>query len=128
MAEAEGLVPGEARLVWTYQVLADEGDEMCFQRGSLELRSEVLDRASVEVAALDGGALQHPPLVHRELIQSGTEQRLDRRWRAQDSDGFLHRPTAIGAMQGDLFGQHGQHLLEEQRIALRDFDQTMRRR
>jgi hypothetical protein len=107
------LVRRETGLVWTNQILADEGDQMCFQRGSFELWSQVQDRASMEVTALDGGALQHSPLVHWELVQPGPEERLDRRWRAQDSDRFLQRPTTSGAMQGDLFGQHGQHLLEE---------------
>jgi len=55
----------------------------------------------VEDLALDRAALEHPPLGRLQLVEAGSEQRLDRGW-----DGHL----AVG------FADDRHHLRDEERV------------
>jgi hypothetical protein len=103
MAEPERIVTGDQRSVGADELLSDE-------RGQLggELRRvgrERLDRAVMENLALHGPALEHGPLRLVELVETGREQRLQRR---------RHLDRMVARRVDD-----GGHLLHEERIAAR---------
>ena len=102
VAEAEAVLARDLRSVRPDQLLAHERGEA---RGDLRLVGrECLDGAAVEDLALDRAALEHASLGRLELVESGGEQRLQRR---RDDD------LALG-----LVG-HRDHLLDEERVAAR---------
>ena len=69
----------------------------------------------MEQPTLDRGALQHRALPRLEAIDPGREERLDRRRHA------LVRRLGI-------VGEHREHLLDEQRIALGGVDDPIAKR
>ena len=65
---------------------------------------ELGDAADVEDLTFDRRAREHPALVGLEPVEPGGEQRLDRR---------RHRDLRLDVL---AVGEHGEHLLEEERI------------
>ena len=72
-------------------------------------------RAAVEQPAFDRSALEHRPLVRLEPVDAGREQRLDRR-----RHGVV---CGVG-----IVGEHREHLLDEQRVALGRVDDAIAER
>jgi hypothetical protein len=103
---------GEAVAGLAGQLLARGPDQLtALERGEggveprpLGRRQQLGDGRMVEVAALDGGAVDHRPLGRGQRVDARGQQRLDRG----------RRP---GAARRRL-GAHRDHLLEEQRVAL----------
>ncbi len=78
MAEAEGVVAWELRLVGADQRLSDErGQAWSHLR---VVGRQCLDGAAVEDLALDRAAFEHASLGRIELIQARAEQRLQGGW------------------------------------------------
>src|SRR5215211_3110109 len=72
-------------------------------------RCEVDDRIEPELAAYDGGPLDHRALVVAQLVEALRQQGLDRRWHRHG-----HRRFAVVGL-----GEHRGHLLEEKRVPFR---------
>jgi hypothetical protein len=102
VAEPEGILARELRLVRADELLANERHEASRQLGPVG--SERLDGSAVEDPALDCTALEHVPLGHVELVEPGCEQCLDR-WR--------HRE-----LRASRIAHERHHLLDEERVAL----------
>ena len=102
VAEAEAVLARELRPVRPDQLLAHERGQARRHLGLVGC--ERLDGAAVEDLALDRAALEHAPLGRLELVETGREQRLQRR---RDDHVALR-----------LAG-HRQHLLDEERVAAR---------
>ena len=109
MPEAVGVVAGQLRAVGPDELLPHQRDEPLVDVAVAVCQRR--DRAAVEDAALDRAALEHRTLGRVELVEAGSEQRLDRR-RHLDlrSAGVPHER---------------EHLLEEERVALRDLDDPL---
>ena len=89
------------------ELLANERHQSSLQRSPELRRRKSGHRGTGELAADDGGPLDHGPLDAIELVEASGEQSLNRR---RDRDG--------GAVRAVL-GQHCGHLLEEERVSLR---------
>ncbi len=103
VAEPVRVVPCDRRRLRTDQLLAHERGESGLQVALAG--QEDVERAAVEHPTLDGSALEHRPLGRIELVEPGCQQGLDRRW-------HLDRRAA-------RLAQHREHLLDEERNALR---------
>ena len=73
------------------------------------LRRELRDRQPVEDLALDRAALDHRPFIRGEPVDPRLQKRLDRR---------RHLDLAVAA----FLAQHQEHLLDEERVPLRRFE------
>ena len=105
VVEAEAVVALDERAVGPEQLLACEGEEDAAQPLGPLGREQGRDGAAMEQPALDGGALQHGPLARLQAVDARGEQRMDRR---------RHRLVAgVG-----IVGEHGEHLLDEERVPL----------
>ena len=103
MTKTERVVAGQLRAVRADEFLPDERHQL---RPHVRLVGrQGFDAAPVEDLPLDRPALQHASLGRLELIEARRKERLDRRW---------HHDVAVGR-----FGDHRQHLLHEERVALR---------
>ena len=70
-------------------------------------RRELRDAADMEDLAFDGRAREHPAFIGLETVEPGGEQRLDRR---------RNRDLRLDVL---AVGEHGEHLLEEERVSRR---------
>jgi hypothetical protein len=103
VVEAKAVVAGEERAVRADELLAGEGEQRATEaRAVLQQR---LDGSAVEEPALDRCALHHSALLGLEAVDARREKRLDRGWNG----------VRAGAW---IVGKHGEHLLDEQRVAL----------
>jgi hypothetical protein len=100
--EAEGILALEHRFVRPDQRLADECSQPRRHLGLVGC--ERLHGTPMEDLALDRAPLEHAPLGRLELVEARTQQRSQRR---RDD----HVTVRVAG--------HGQHLLDEQRIAAR---------
>lgn len=103
VAEAEGVVSGDARPVGPDELLADEGHEPAWHVQGECLRRESRDGTAVEHLALDRSPLDHRALPLVERVEARLEKRLDR-------GRHVHRAPRLPRERG--------HLLEEQRVPL----------
>ena len=115
VVEPEAVVALVERAVGAEQLLPREGEQRAAQPIGLVRGQKLGDRAAVEQPTFDRGALQHRTLPRLEAIDPGREERLDRR---------RHRLVRnLG-----IVGEHGEHLLDEQRIALGGVDDPVAKR
>ena len=115
MVEPEPVVALVERAVGAEQLLPREGEQRAAEPIGLVRGQKLGDRAAVEQPTFDRGALQHRTLPRLEAIDPGREERLDRR---------RHRLVRnLG-----IVGEHGEHLLDEQRIALGGMDDPVAKR
>nr|MBA3787365.1 hypothetical protein [Actinomycetota bacterium] len=100
MTEAKGIVAGNHRRARPDELLAHETQQVAGHGGLVDRQS--LNGASVEDLALDRPTLERLALGPRELVDPGSEERLDRGRNA-------HVLTSALA-------HHRQHLLHEERV------------
>ena len=106
--ESVGIIVRKQGRVGPHQVLPHEGHEAAVDPGLVRRKRD--DRPAVEDEPLDRSPLQHAALPPLELIEPGGEQRLDRRRH--------HDVVAV-------FRSHRNHLLDEERIALRGVEDSV---
>ena len=94
------------------QLVADERRELCPGRAA-SIRRELAERLPLEVVADHGRTLEHVALLLGQPVEAGGEQRVDRRW-------HVSRVTALR--------EHGEQLLDEERVPLRDLADPRARR
>ena len=80
--------------------------------------SEIAHRATMEHRPLDGGRGDDRPLVGRQSLDAGGEQRLDRRGHRKVGEVGRHDPVVILPGQQLVVDQHRHHLLGEERVTL----------
>ena len=85
----------------------------------LEIGREGLHRPAVEHLALDGPALDHPPLVVAEPVEARREQDPDRRRDLHAPQVSRADPVPVLLAQEPVVHEHPQHLLDEEGVALR---------
>jgi hypothetical protein len=107
VTEAERVVSRHRRGLGPDQLGADQLREVAVEPRANALGRELRDRQAVEDLTLDGPALDHRPLVGRQLVESCLEERVDR---GRDDD------VGVGASP---VAEHEQHLLDEERVPLR---------
>src|SRR4029453_4759655 len=78
--EAEAVVTGEVGAIGADQLLADEREQAGTDVVFLDGGQKRGDRAPVEAAAFDRGALDHRAVGRLEAVDAGREERLERRW------------------------------------------------
>ena len=116
VVEAEAVVALVERSVRSEQLLSRQGEEDAAQPVRAERRrQELRDGAAVEQPPLDRSALEHRPLTRLEAVDAGGEERMNRR-----RHGVVCR---VG-----IVGEHGEHLLDEQRVALGRVDDAIAER
>ena len=115
VVEAEAVVALVERPVRPEQLLARQGEEDAAQPVRAVRRQELRDRAAVEQPPLDRSALEHRPLTRLEPVDAGREERLNRR-----------RHGVVCCL--GIVGEHGEHLLDEQRVALGRVDDAIAER
>ena len=71
----------------------------------------------MEDLALDGSSLDGGALVPAQLIQSRGEECLDRRRHRDRSEIPDHHPAPVFAYEEPVVDEHGEHLLDEERVA-----------
>ena len=106
VTEPIGVLPGDERVLWAHQVLADERGELLVQRSARRARRQILDGADVEHLALDRRALEHDPELRVERVDPRLEERGDRRGNGE--------VVSVAAL-----AHHRDHLLDEERVASR---------
>ncbi len=117
VAELEAVAAAEGGLGRAQQLLADQGQQVGVGRGPGRLGGEGEHGRPVEGLAHDRRAVQQGPLLAGQPVQAGGQQRLDGR-RGGGGGQVVGHPAAAVAAQPALLDQHGQQLLEEQRVAL----------
>ena len=115
MVEPEAVVALVERAVGSEQLLPREGEQRAAQPIGLVRGQKLGDGAAVEQPTFDRSALQHRALPRLEAIDPGREERLDRR-----------RHRLVRSLR--IVGEHGEHLLDEQRIALGGVDDPVAKR
>src|SRR6266508_4548551 len=102
--------------IGTDQILADERREQLVEGRSF--RQQCSDVFSGEELADHGGTLEDAALTEGQLIEAGGEESLDRR-RGLHVGKLVHRaPTPVFPLKATTVDEHGEHLLDEERVAL----------
>jgi hypothetical protein len=105
MVEAKGVVALEERAVGSKKFLSCEGEEDAAESLRVLRRQEFRDGAAVEQPPLHRSALKHRALTRLEPVDAGGQERMNR--------------CGQGLVCGlGVVGEHREHLLDEQRIAL----------
>ena len=117
MAELEAVAAAEGGLGGAQQLLADQGEQAGVGSGPCRLGGEGEHGRPVEGLAHHRRPVQQGPLLAGQAVQPGGQQRLDGR-RGAGRGQVVGHPAAAVAAQPALLDQHGQQLLEEQRVAL----------
>ena len=104
MAEPEGVVTLVERTIGPDQLLAREGEQRASET-LRTLRQQLRDRGSMEQTALDRRSLQHGSLVRLQPVDARRQERMDR---------CRHR--LVGGV--GVVGEHCQHLLDEEWVAI----------
>ena len=116
VTKAEGAFPGAGR---PDEVHADESEQMRIDAGAHLVADERFDSLARELLALDGCRLDHRALAVIETVEPRREQRLDRR-------GHGDGQVAVGRVEEPLVRQHGDDLLDVERVALGDVEDLSR--
>ena len=112
VGEAEAVVAGEVGAIGTNELLAHEREQARADLGPLGAGQKLCDCTSVKASAFDRGPLDHRAVGRLEPVDSGREERPERR-----------RHERLG-VRSAVFGLHGEKLLDEERVAvgrLQDF-------
>ena len=110
VAEAEGVLARHVTLVRPYQLLAHESEQMRRHVRPRVLGCQLGNRSSMEHLALDRSPLHDLPLPGLESVEARGEQGLDGRRHLR------HLETT------SVLRDHGQHLLDEEGVALGRLD------
>ena len=110
VTKPKAAVIGEVPLVRPDQFLADERHQMLADRLAQTFRQAFCDRTLVEDLAFHGRGFDGQALVVAEPVEPGCEERLDRR-----------RDVEL-AVESLVLHRQREHLLDEERIALRGVD------
>ena len=105
MVEAEAVVAGEEGAVRAHELLARQREQGSTEACELPSGQELGHGLDVEEPPLDRGTLENGALLGLETVDARGEQRLDRR-----------RNGVLGGIW--IVEEHGQHLLDEERVAL----------
>src|SRR6266511_3245938 len=102
VTEAEAVITGQDRLIWSDERLAHQREELGADAGALGFREELHDGAAMEDAPFDRAALEHRALLRREPVDARRQERLERQ---RDRE----RLVAVLAL-------HRDELLNEERV------------
>ena len=122
MAEPERVLVGEVGLIRTHELLAHERQEMSGDLRTRPIRRELGDRSPVEQLSLDRGPLHHRALLAGEAIESRRQKDVDRRRHVQVSEISRRHPGSVPPFEQPVVDEHLEHLLDEQRVPLRRFE------
>ena len=127
VAETERVLARELGTIGPDELLAREREEAGAHVRPDGLRAEGGDGAGVEDLALDGAALDHGTLVGVQSVQARGEQEVDRRWDRHVREVLDGAPRTPFEAKEAVVDQHREHLLDEQRVALRGFEDPVPR-
>ena len=122
VVEAERLFLGRSRPVRVDELLVGQRMELGADRGLHALRGQVLDGVPDEDVADHGGGLDDRPLLGLEVVEPRRKQCLDRGRHRHAVDRADGTPAAVLEANDALVDEHGQELLDEERIPLRGLD------
>jgi len=105
VVEPKSVVAGEGGAVRAHELLAREREQDPAETGRRALREQLVDCAPVKETSLHRGMLKHRPLGGLQAVDPGREERVDRR-----------RHRIVSGVR--VSREHGEHLLDEERIAL----------
>ena len=116
MAEAKAVLVGEDRARRLDELLARKRHQARSDGAAVDTAHQLADRAAPELLADDGRPLDHGALVGREAIEPCREQSVNR---GRDCEVAGRRP---------VLGDHGEQLLDEERVALRSLGDPAQQR
>ena len=119
VAKAKGILAGRLAPLGPDELLADEPREDVIEDQVRPRGREVAHRAEVEHPTLDRRPFEDDSLVVGEPVDARRQQQVDRRRDANVRHVADHAPSCALAAQDALVDEHRDHLLHEQRIALR---------
>jgi hypothetical protein len=118
VVEAVALVVDRGRVGRAHELTVGETDQVLSDPLLDRVRSKLVHRVPREDQADHRRRLDHGSLLAAEPVETGGEQRLDRRRHGEVGEVGARRPATILETQQLRVDQHGDELLDEERIAL----------
>jgi hypothetical protein len=118
VTEPEGVLAWKSGSVRTDELLANEGLEMTSNVSSCLGGGELDHSAAMEHLALHRGPFDDRSLVRAQAVEPCCKKGLNRRRDGHRLEVACGHPIAVRTLQEPVVDEHGEHLLDEQRVAL----------